>query len=428
MFSANSSAPIPSDRKGIYPVGAAFYKGGREFRGIGVNHWGVFINELTALGVTSDYDADFTAIKQTWGIPFVRCAVGMYSHGTWYGQWHQNKAAFYAKLDAVVAKAEALGLGIIAVLVWGARSITDACYEIHGQYEPVKNLAYKHTKAWQLFETFVTEVVTRYKDSAAIWGWELGNEVINSTGAEYWPTWKLDGTGTDGGGTALPGNLNWGAKPGGGTYPVTDKMGMAEWQKFSQDFVSLVGRLDENKRCLFSGSPIGNSFAVKAQTANTLAADTQSDWSGVPSTEGIPWIAYRDKAFNTLTQHIYPMNPSDGRFFSGGEKTCAELITLSKGWADQVGKPLCLGEFGATYWGDPVDENSTDLATEQANFTAALGAVVSSGIGLSAVWNYGGDLAGASPWMRWKLSDSARTYQLTAIAAQNAAYRSAGYQ
>jgi hypothetical protein len=418
----NNTPAIPSNRKGIYPVGPQFYRNGAPVRGIGVNHWGSFINEITSLGVTSDFNADLTAIKQTWGLPFVRVAVGMYSRSTWYNQWKLAKTAFYAKLDAYVAKAEALNLGIVAVLVWGPRGFTDACYDISGEFQPVKNLAYKHTPAWQQFEEFVTEVVSRYKNSPAIWAWELGNEVVNSVGAEYYSTWKLDGTGVDGGSTALPANLNWGTRPSGGSYQPTDKMNMMEWQRFSTEFVALVNRLDENQRAIMSGSPIGNSFAVNAQTSNTLAADTLTQWNGTTAaTEFLPWVAFRDKAFNCVVQHIYPMNPADSRFFNGGEKTQAELITLSKGWADQVNRPLFLGEWGATYWGDPVDETSTNLATEQANFNSALAAIVSSAVPLSAVWNYGGDLAGASPWMRWKLTAPERLYQLQAIATASAA-------
>lgn len=424
MLARNTGTPIPTDRKGLYPVGTSFYRNGSEQRGIGVNHWGAFIHELAPLGVPSDFNADFTAIKQTWGLPFVRVAVGMYSRSTWYNQWHLNKPAFYAKLDQVVAKAEALGLGIVAVLVWGARGFTDACYDIYGQFEPPKNLAYKHTKAWQLFETYVTEIVTRYKNSPAIWAWQLGNEVINTIGAEYHPSWKLDGT--DGVAGAI---VNWGTKPGGGTYAPSDKMTMAEWQAFSSNFVALVNSLDEHRRCIFGGSPIGNSFAVKIQTANSLAADTLADWNGVASTEFTPWIAHREKAFNCLEQHIYPRSLADSRFFSGSEKTAGEIIALSKGWADQVGKPFYLGEFGATQHknsGENVDELSTNLATEQSAFNEILNTgIVGGGVKLSSVWNWAGDVTSpvntVSDWMRWKLTDATRTYQLTAIAAASAA-------
>ena len=55
MFAANNSVPIPSPRLGMYASGTAFMRNGAEFRGIGINHWGVFVNEVTSLGVAGDY-------------------------------------------------------------------------------------------------------------------------------------------------------------------------------------------------------------------------------------------------------------------------------------------------------------------------------------------------------------------------------------
>lgn len=416
----NNSSPIPSPRLGVYPVGTAFHRSGAEIRGIGVNHWGSFVNEVTSLGVTSDYSADLTAIKQTWGLPFVRASFGMFSRSSWFSAWYQNQATYFGELDAWVAECEALGLGVIAVLAWSLRGFVEACYDIYGVVEPPKNLAYRWTKSRQLLEAYITSIVSRYKDSPAIWGWSLANETILSLGAELYYGWKLDGTGTDGGGTSLPAALNWGTKPGGGTYSPTDKMSMAEYQAFIGDMVALINSLDPHRRIITGGQPLGNSFAVKAQTTNTLAADTLAEWNGTTATENLPWMAYRDKAFPCLTGHIYPQSLSNSQFFNGGEKTQAEIIALARGWADQLNKPFLLEEWGATYHGDPVDQISTDLASETANFNAGL-AAAQADAKLSAIWNYGGDLAGGSAWMRWKLSDPARTYQLEAVAAANAA-------
>ena len=134
----------------------------------------------------------------------------------------------------------------------------------------------------------------------------------------------------------------------------------------------------------------------------------------------MPWIALRDQSFDVLESHIYSQSLSNSQFYNGGEKTAAELISLHKGWADQVKKPFYLAEFGATCWGDSVDQTSTDLATETSNFNAALAAVLTNNIQLSSVWNYDGNLVGASAWQRWKLNDPSRRYQLDAIAAANA--------
>ena len=46
-----------------------------------------------------DYDADLRAIKQTWGLPFVRFAAGFYSRATGLANWYQNKTAYFAAFD-----------------------------------------------------------------------------------------------------------------------------------------------------------------------------------------------------------------------------------------------------------------------------------------------------------------------------------------
>jgi hypothetical protein len=417
MFAAqNNSLAIPSNRLGLSTSGTLFKKNGKTFTGIGVNHWGSFINEITNLGVTSDYRVDIPAIKQTYGLPFIRVCFGMYNRSTWYNNWYLNQSTFYSVLDSYVAKAESVGLGMIVNLAWDVRGLCDACYDIYGAYEPVKNLAYKHTKAWQLFANHVTTVVSRYKNSPSVWGWEIANEPATKIGAEYYYGWKLDGTDP-----VIGANVNWGNSPAGIPYPPTDKMSMAEYQMFCNNFVELVNSLDPHQRLISAGGALGNAFTVNAQTTSTAATDTLTQWGGTAATENLPWPIYRDNKFNTLTMHIYPQSLSDSRFFNGGELTASQLIAQCKTWADANNKPFWLAEWGATYHGDPVDQTSVDLTTETNNFNAVLGTIQSSNIQMSSAWNYGGNLAGSSAWMKWQLTDASRIYQLNAIATANAA-------
>jgi len=412
MIATFTGQAIPSTRLGVSASGTDFVKNGAPWRGIGVNHFDMFLAEIQGgLGTDTDYRVDIPAIKAR-GIPFIRFSAGLYSQSSWANGWHTDKATYWAKMDSVVALAETNNMGLIPVFLWSARGFTDAVYSVYGVFEPPKMLAYKSSKSWALFVEYITAFVDRYKNSPSMYMWELGNEIINVVGPEYFPSWALDGT--------FAAWLNWGSNPAGVIYKPTDKMSMQEWQQFSTNAVALLNSLDPHRRCVSSGSPIGNQFAVGAQSSNTLTSDSLAQWQGVAATESRPWCEFRDKAFPILTNHIYPQGLSNTKFFTGAEKTQSELIALSKGWADAAGKPFFLGEFGATYHGDAVDEISSDLTTETANFNAALAAVIANDVKVSAVWNYGGNFAGGSAWMKWKLSDPSRTYQLDAISAANA--------
>lgn len=413
MLSTNYSLQTPSSRLGVGVAGTGFVKGGAPFAGIGLNHWGAFINEISPLGIPSNYRADLPVIRSTYGIPFIRVSLGFFSRETWYTGWYLNQTAYIAKLDEFISYCESVGIGCIVSLLWNARAFTDMCYDVYGSHSAPKDLAYKHTKAHGLFSQFVTQVVDRYKNSPAIYGWELGNELNYNVGHEYAYSWKLDGTDAVGGAWA-----NWGNSPTGSPYKITDKFTPSEWLAFSNSFVSLVNSLDPHRRMISSGAGLGLQFAVGAQLFNTSNADTVVQWSGVPSTEGRPYPVYRDKPFNTVCSHIYPQSSANTRFFVDGQKTAAELIQLHKQWADAAGKPLFLGEFGSCYL-DPADESSTDTATEAANFLSIMTAIATNGVQMASAWNYAGDLSGAYSWMKWKLSDPSRIYQLEAIALAN---------
>jgi hypothetical protein len=405
---------------GLTAVGTQFYKNGRPFTGIGFNFWDAFVQELQSLGggITTNYRTDLAEIKQTWGMPYISVSFGLYSQFSWYNHWYNNKATFYSKLDAFVAEAERVGLGLSVILIFNARALTDTCFNIYGQYEPVRNLAYPWTRSWKLCEEFVTEIVTRYKDSPSILCWQATGEMNVNTGVEYHPDWKMDGTTFSW--------INWGNSPNDTVRPITDKMTLRQWQDFSINLVTLIKKLDNHKRVVTSGCTIGNSFAVNAFKSATLATDTLADWQGdTLVSEGTPWVIYREKAYDTIHQHIYPQDLSNDQFYRNDnpERTAGELIALSKAWADSVNKPFYLGETGASYhpWLDePVDGVSTNLETETAIFNEILNSIIVNNVSMSNFWNYSGDIpTGGEAWMKWDLNHPDRIYQLEALALAN---------
>lgn len=400
-----------SVKKGIQIVGTEFYKDGVPFSGVGINHYALFLNSMVDMGVggITTPNADIADIANTWGLPFIRFSTNFYDASTIYDNWYDDKTTYYARMDDVFAQAEAHNIGLIPSLFWNLIDFCEVTHTIHGTLSPPSDLADKSSNAWLLVEEYITEFVNRYKDSPSLYAWNLGNEIPNKIGVEYYSGWTPDGTDVA--------FVDWGDRPGGGNYTTSDMMRMVGWKTFSKNAIDLIRSLDDSGRMISSGTPLGNSFAMNAQTTDTLTADTQTQWAD--GFNGQPWIIFRDNTFDLTCGHIYPQSDSDSQFFNGSERTHGELIALHKQWSDAHNKAFFLEEFGATYHGDEVDKDSSDLSSETSNFNQTISAIVNNNIKLAAAWNYGGNLEGASPWMRWKMSDQARIYQLETIAGLN---------
>lgn len=404
---------------GIQTRGTKFYRAGREFRGIGMNHFSLAHNVGIDLGVGGRRDgkADIAEIKETWGLPFVRCAFGMFDRSSWVYRWN-NKAAVWGYLDSIVSECEAKGLGIIPVLVWDVIGFCDLSWARYGVHEGPSQLAVSASNTRAHMAEWLTEVVTRYRSSPAIWWWALVNEATTRIGAEYYKYWSPDGQ--------LFSWLNWGKRPDGvSNYTTSDYLDRSGWTEFSRWAIEIIQRADGYGRFVSPGSALGNSYAVTCQTANSYAADTQAQWNNPQ--DGLPWVRLRDQSFPIVAGHIYPNGGAD--FFGDVQLTYAQMIAAHKAWANQVNLPFFLEEFGATMTnaeagrtGDQaVDQTSVDLASETANFNAALSAIQANDVMLSALWNYDGNLSSSLAWQTWKLrNEPTRLYQLEAIAAANA--------
>lgn len=400
---------------GLQTRGTKFYRKGKEWRGIGLSHFSLAVNSFIDLGVGGIRSgaADMDDIL-SYDLPFVRLAFGGYDRYSWQ-YWWNNRSTWYGKLDAIVAMAESKGLGLIPCLMWDARGLTDLAYYAYGALEGPAKLAVAGSNSRGIFQTLVSEIVTRYRNSPAIWAWEIDNEAFDNCGPSYYKFWAPDGTLN----SALGFTFDWGKRPDGtSVYTTSDFLNLNTFHDFSRWAVETVKRADGYGRFVANGTAMGTSYAVTAQTTNSSAADTLAQWNS--AVDGMSWPACRDRTSDTICIHVYPQKPNGLVFWGGQPNTIGPIIAKHKAWADAANKPFYLGEFGATYHGDPVDKYSTDLASEKTNFAEALAAVVANDVRLSTVWNYDGNYSGASTWMKWPLNKADRRYQLDAIAAANA--------
>ena len=142
---------------------------GRESRitAIGANYNTLFGQLLQNKDNTSSLDKLARLGKA--GIPFVRF------RASGFGPENQqlyltNRPEFFRRMDQVVRCAEQNQIGLIPSLFWRLATVSEVVGESRDRLDRPDG------KANAYIRQFTREMVLRYKDSPAIWGWEFGNE------------------------------------------------------------------------------------------------------------------------------------------------------------------------------------------------------------------------------------------------------------
>lgn len=152
---------------GLYVRNGTLMREGKPYAGIGANYDTLFgrlvqnkddSSSLTNLGLLAKK-----------GIPFVRFRAGGFRPQNWQ-LYLQDRAEYFRRLDLVVHTAEQDRIGLIPSLFWKLGTVP----RLVGESPP--QLGDPKSKSIAFIKRYTKEVVERYKDSPAIWGWEFGNE------------------------------------------------------------------------------------------------------------------------------------------------------------------------------------------------------------------------------------------------------------
>ena len=143
-------------------------KNGAPYRGIGVNYYDAFIRTLRNPQDDS-YRAGFSKLGAN-NIPFARFAAGGYTAND-LQLYLTDKEAYFRLLDGVVHSAEKSNVGLIASLFWSIAAVSDAVHE------PRERWGDANSKTRQFMRAIHRDVVSRYVNSPAIWGWEFSCEL-----------------------------------------------------------------------------------------------------------------------------------------------------------------------------------------------------------------------------------------------------------
>lgn len=336
---------------------------GRPFRGIGVNYFDALQRRLLDPQDTSA-EKGFKALAEA-KIPFVR----MMGCGFWPVEqklYRENTGEFFRRFDAVVAAAERHGVGIIPSLFWTTSTVPDLVGEPVGQWG---NPA---SKTHAYMRDYVRDVVGRYKNSPAIWGWEFGNE------------YNL--------GANLPNAASH--RPPAVPRLGTPKTRSARDEWTNEDirvafaaFGREVRRYDP-ARIISTGNSRPRASAWHNWREGTWKPDT-------PEQTAEMLILGNPDPVSVMSIHAYD--------------DCLTLVGQARAVAERARKPLFVGEFGAAGHSE---------ATRK-EFFALLEALERARVPLAALWVF--DYARQTDWS--VTATNPRAYQLEAIAAANARIR-----
>lgn len=289
------------------------WQDGKPLRAIGVNYCDLFQevlsnpeNDRTLRGLR------FLGEKQ---IPFVR----FWCCGFWPKDWQlymTDKEEYFRRLDVVVKTAEEAKVGLIPSLFW--RFAT--CPNVVGEF--VDAWADPESKTRALMATYVKEVVTRYRESPAIWGWEFANEVnlgVDLPNGMQFLGKKMPALGVD----LAKDERNL----------VTKDIAMAAYVAFATEV-----RKCDTERFITSGNSV-----LRASQYNQTAHGTWTKDTAEEAQQVLAWL--NPDPINVVSIHLYPGLESPLSY--AGTTGTAEVIGLHKTWCGQMGKPLFVGEFAA---------------------------------------------------------------------------------
>jgi hypothetical protein len=364
-----SSNPQPAGAEpahyGLTVVDGVLMRDGRPYRGIGINYFNPFLRHLQSSKDTS-YEAGFETLASA-KIPFARfCGCGFYPSEQ--KLYEKNPSEFFRRFDDIVHTAERNGIGLIPCLFWTHSTVPDLVGESMDQW------GNPQSKTHEYMRRYVHDVVTRYRGSPAIWGWECGNE------------WNL-GANLPNASSQRPRVLPELGTPTSRSAKdeVSYKMIRTVFLAFAQE----VRKYDEY-RVISTGNSSPRECAWHNWKEKSWKADT-------PEQQAAMLRRDNPDPIDLLCVHIY--DPA-------GRGVAADMAL-----ARSLKKPLFIGEFGAE-----------ESPTGRENFARLLGAIENAQVPLAALWVF--DLS--SQGKSWNVTAAnERAYQLQAITEANARIRAA---
>jgi len=353
LSQAITALPVSSQAASLPGLSAArdgtLLRNGAPYRGVGVNYTDAFLRPLRHPEDES-YRDDFTKLAAN-HIPFARIAACGYPASD-YQLYLQDKEKYFKLLDGVVQAAEEANVGLIADLFWVSYTVPDLVGEPRNQW------GNSQSKTRQFMRTYTREVVSRYVNSPAIWGWEFGNEYNNSV--DLPDAWR----------NLPPVNPRLGRTRSRGP---DDTLTTEIFTSALSDFARTVREIDGH-RILLTGNSIPRFSAYHMQTESRPGPDSREQFATM-------LLRQNPGPFNPVCIHTAPVSPLP--HFAKRPVSYNELIQTCAGAARSASKSLSIEEFITC---PPKTECS--IATRRQNVNEVLAAIQANNVSLASVWVY----------------------------------------
>lgn len=327
---------------GLYVRDGTLMHVGAPYRGMGINYCQIFWDMLKN-PENRDFVEGFRILRKDYQIPFIRFAACPYGSRDWK-LYAENPNEYFRRLDLIVREAEKQNLGLIPSLFWLRNAVGDWCQE------PLGEMGNPQSKTRAFYRKYAADIVSRYKDSPAIWGWEIGNEYL--LGAD------------------LP-KLNHLPPPRDGTKEprtVADKLTRPMLLDLYQDLHKSIREIDPH-RIIVTGDAMLRSTSWNNRHRDDWGLDTREQSLEM-------FTAETPTGFSVASIHLYP--EEDGKFFKDQKVSLEELLKTVVQEAHRHGRVVWCGEFGAASSGPQ----------ERQMVERILHALKDTGVELSALWNF----------------------------------------
>jgi len=355
-----------------------FMRNGTAYQGIGVNYFNAFYRTILNTSDTT-YSAGFKYLSDN-KIPFVRFS----ATGFWPNElslYQTNKTLYFSALDKFVKCAERNGVGLIPSLFWFYATVPDLMGEHMNQW------ANPNSKTIAFMRTYTAEVVSRYKNSPAIWGWEFGNEVnaycdLLDQAINYLPKVSVS-QGTP------------------ATRTIEDAFTTNILRAALTEFTTTV-RMYDPDRPIFSGNAMPAANMYHRYKYQNWIQDSSSDFTALLD-------AQNPASLGTLTIHTYP--DQEFKYFSNSMDSLSQIIQEAMRSSKELKRPLFIGEFGSP--------KTLGATLEAQKFQELLTAIIDNKVQLSSLWVYDFSYQDAD----WNVTPTnSRKYQLDAIINANSQF------